>query len=258
MKKTNNKLITIILVIIIMTTIVLILIPKKEYKTKESAICETIIKDINSKKDVIVFALPEATSMDTKETIKKIKENYKEENIYHTIKINDIKKECIDKMLINETLYEELKGTNDSAAILYKNNENVGVIQGIDEYSSLENYFIEVKVIDKIEIKEEVTLETYNQNIKGEYLLLTITTEKHRKTISDNMKKVFPDINQDTINIKSDIGNEIMKDISKRANIDIFYPQVFYIKDGKVIKNTEVYEEETFIELKKEIEKLSN
>jgi len=131
--------------------------------------------------------------------------------------------------------------------------DNVGIIQGIEDYYAVEKYLIEFKVIDEIEIKEGITFNDYNNKIKGEYLFLAITEEEVREKLFDMLNKTFPNIPKDVINVKGDVGNQIKLDLNERDEYDNTYPRLFYIKNSKVVKSSEVFDENSFLNFKNEL-----
>ena len=71
------------------------------------------------------------------------------------------------------------------------------------------------------------------------------------------MEKVFTNIEKNTVNKRSSVGEKIIKDIEKTFKPKNVYPQVFYFKNGKVIESQKVFEEKQFKEFKMSLNKLN-
>ena len=258
MKKEKNRIRIMILLLLIVSMFFLILLfvsssNNKVLKTKN--LCQEMISNIEMKKDIVLFVTAHDISSNEKYTIDKIMKKYNEDNLFFETSYKDLSKDCFNKMMISDDLYNEILAMNDSVLLVYKEGEYAGIIQGIEDYYVVEEFLIEFKVIERVEIKENITFNDYNDKINGEYLLLTITEEEAREKYFDLLDKAFPNIEKDVVNIKGNVGKKIKKDIIKKYKYDNIYPRIFYFKNGKVVKSDVVFDEDSLMYFKSQLNK---
>lgn len=248
MNTRKNKIIVICFILFLIVVLLLVL-PGKLGKTnygpidKRTKLCKKIDNFKNNNSDFIVYIEKNNNSSLENDVFAQLSNNYNKKNI---VIVND--KSLSDKCFLNEMvkvgLFEVIKNANTSNAIGYKNGEYVGSCSAQD-YLFLEDCLDKLKIVKKKEIKETIDLEKFKEKIKGEYILFIIGIENiHRPVVKKNANEFFDKYNYDIINRTSNDGKQIYDYIIENYKIGDYYPQVLYFKDSKLVKNSEVFENE--------------
>lgn len=259
--KDRKKIITISALIVICIVIALIiifpLIGKDDNNNNEinkNKLCVNMEKSMLKKENFVIIVNYERANGYTYEATSKFKEEYKKLVTIYETDYNTLNEECVKDLMYYDGIHEQLIANPSQAVIGYKKGVFSGLSLDIGSFRKLEELLIEQEVITKKEIKESLTYEKYQKNKnEDEYLLLVVVNEETRKIVSENMKKVFPDIKQDTVNKFSSLGEKIINELKSTTKAEDVYPHVFYFKNGKVIANNNLYSEDEFKEFKKMI-----
>lgn len=260
----KNKKILIILasVLIVSVLIVGVCFLIKNDKQSSNDEINSICNEINSYKKskdnfVVVIMSKRNVNGDAQDAITKFKSLYKDLTIIYDVDFSVINNKCFAETFNDTGAYDLLKKNNSVVTIIgYKNGSYEGMMQNETSPYSIEDYLVKLGVIEKKEIKEDISYEDYKKNKDlNEYLLLIVSEEDVKDEVSDNMKKVFPDLKQDTINKRSVVGEKILKDIESNFKLKNVYPQVFYFKNGKVVASEGVFSEKNFEKFKTSLEK---
>ncbi len=257
MKKKKTLILLIITIVIICFIIIISISSSKEEKYQKRIVktCENLTKDIKDKKDFLLFIQPSDSSNDSLDTIDRIKENYPKTLIYQ-INYNDIKDNCIKKILEKSSLYEDIQNNPVPTSIVYKSGEYVAQIAGLDEYRETEKFFEKNKIIEIKEIKESITYNEYKEKQKQEdYLLLVMSDEKMRDDLDKLLKENFSNYSYNIINMYSDEGKKIKEDIESNNDIIKEYPRMFYFKNKKLILSEDAFDDFTIKEYKEKLNK---
>lgn len=259
MKKRNILIIMLIVVIIVSIVFIKYFIDDNNGNNfiNKNTLCNKINKSKEKNSNfIIIINNKYKTNADIEDALDNFRKEYDKELIYD-ISFDEINNECMKKSLEDTGMYNLLLENKIPTVIGYSNGKYTGVIQNEGDYNVIKKFFEEKGVIKKHEIEETITYNMYLENIEKneKYLILLITNEKIRKELSLNMKKVFPDVKQNTVNIESEVGKKILVDLKEKAKIKEIYPQVFYFENKKVIANDGVFSVKMFEEFKNTIDK---
>jgi len=250
--------ISIVILLIIFLLFGIYMIEKTDQEQEENVnqlLCEGINTSIEIKDNFIIITAPQYNSNnEVVNAINQLKNEYSDTISIYELNFDNLEEKCMANIINKTGTYDVLKESKTYTILGYNQGEYKGSIQNQTHFYEIENFLEELQIIKKKEIKEEITYNDYEKNIDSEdYLLLIVSEKDIKEEVSANMKKVFPNIKQNTINKRSTLGEQIIKDLEEKTEVLNVYPQVFYFKNGQVIKNDKAFSESSFTEFKSEV-----
>ena len=104
-----------------------------------------------------------------------------------------------------------------------------------------------------------IIIDNYKQNISNDkYLLLIINDEKQREKLSKLLGEEFPNYEHDIINVQSDVGSNIKKDVELNYKSFNEFPLLIYYENGKAIYSETVIDSMSFKLYKSDLEEVLN
>ena len=253
MNKDKKSILFIVILFILIFLILLFLVffDDGENGQKYNDLCRQINNAKKNQKDFIVVVNSEEL---TEGIVYELKERHN--LIIYEIKRTKILNNCFAESLNDTGEYDRFRNDHSSAVVAYKSGTYVGLIGGQASIESIESYLTKLTIIEKEKIKEDLTYEKYKEKIEfDEYYLIAITEEDVREKIELHMKKIFPHVRFDIINIYGDEGSKIITDIKEIVEVNS-YSRIFYFKKGKLIAEDKGATEIHLEQFKEKLEKL--
>lgn len=210
---------------------------------KTNSLCENIKDTENNKNNFITFIGEKNSNPSSNEIIKEVKERNKDLKVI-LVPHSNVKKECFKEILIEAGVYDVVKDSDSSIAILYKDGKYIGAHIDVNDYQQFKDYLLEKGIIKQKKESESYT--AFIEDIKNEYLFFLIGLDKQDEIVSKNASKVFKETNYDIINVTDKEGKKIFNYLSKEYKVDAIFPQVVYMKNSKLIKSAEVFATEAY------------
>lgn len=255
----RDKIIKIVVTIVLIVVVLLIVLRLIDKDVFSKTICDPIDKLKEQKENFVIILNNENTiSGSTEEAYERFEDEYANIDILK-FDVKQLDDPCFNYSFAKENLHNEMGMLSKPIIVGYKDGKYVGEEQNSFSFFEIESYLDELGVIKKKEIVEKITYDEYKQNIlRDDYIITVIMDENARIDVTKNMKKVFPDIKQDVINMRSETGKKIFEEIESQNGTIDFLPVGLYFRNGKLIASNSVYLEYEYAELKDKISNMKN